>query len=180
MVAHVGDFGLAKFLPGSSLETVGNQMSSVGLRGTIGYAPPEYAMGCEVSREGDVYSYGILLLEMLIGLRPINDKFIDNLTLHSFVAEGLPERVLEITDNVLLRERESHLGPDSPQQSLFESDAIFQECLVMVYNIGIACSYSMPRRRTSISGIANQLQQIRDKLFELGLHGEDEPLTAYV
>ncbi|KAI6689006.1 hypothetical protein NL676_025834, partial [Syzygium grande] len=40
MVAHVGDFGLAKFLLGSSLDTVANQMSSVGLRGTIGYAPP--------------------------------------------------------------------------------------------------------------------------------------------
>ncbi|KAI6675500.1 hypothetical protein NL676_003406, partial [Syzygium grande] len=40
MVAHVGDFGLAKFLLGSSLDTVVNQMSSMGLRGTIGYAPP--------------------------------------------------------------------------------------------------------------------------------------------
>ncbi|XP_056163170.1 probable LRR receptor-like serine/threonine-protein kinase At3g47570 [Syzygium oleosum] len=40
MVAHVGDFGLAKFLLGSSLDTVANQMSSLGLRGTIGYAPP--------------------------------------------------------------------------------------------------------------------------------------------
>ncbi|XP_030527306.2 probable LRR receptor-like serine/threonine-protein kinase At3g47570 [Rhodamnia argentea] len=40
MVAHVGDFGLAKFLIGSSLDAVANRMSSVGFRGTIGYAPP--------------------------------------------------------------------------------------------------------------------------------------------
>ncbi|XP_048140731.1 probable LRR receptor-like serine/threonine-protein kinase At3g47570 [Rhodamnia argentea] len=40
MVAHVGDFGLAKFLPGSSSNTVTNRTSSVGIRGTIGYAPP--------------------------------------------------------------------------------------------------------------------------------------------
>ncbi|KAF8024619.1 hypothetical protein BT93_F1710 [Corymbia citriodora subsp. variegata] len=179
MVAHVGDFGLAKFLLGSSFDTIAGQMSSMGHTGTIGYAPPEYAMGCEVSREGDVYSYGILLLEMFTGLRPTDDIFIDNLTLHNFVAEGLRERVLEITDGILLRERDSHLDPYSPQQWPFESDVIFQECLVMVYNIGVACSYSMPRGRMSISRIANQLQQIRDKLFALGLRGEDELLTAY-
>ncbi|KAI6689121.1 hypothetical protein NL676_025949, partial [Syzygium grande] len=178
MVAHVGDFGLAKFLLGSSLDTVVNQMSSVGFRGTIGYAPPEYAMGCEISREGDVYSYGILLLEMFTGLSPTDDVFRDNLTLHNFVAKALPGQVLEITDSVLLQERESQLGHRSPQHWLFESDDIFQECLVLVYNIGVACSHSMPRRRMSISGIANQLQQIREKLFALGLHGEDELLTA--
>ncbi|KAK3428348.1 hypothetical protein EUGRSUZ_F04391, partial [Eucalyptus grandis] len=126
MVAHVGDFGLAKFLLGSSPDIVANQMSSVSLRGTIGYAPPEYAMGCKVSREGDVYSYGILLLEMFTGLSPTDDRFGDNLTLHSFVTTALPERALEITDHILLRERESRFDPNSP-----ESNDIFQECLVM-------------------------------------------------
>ncbi|KAK3425572.1 hypothetical protein EUGRSUZ_F02272, partial [Eucalyptus grandis] len=137
MVAHVGDFGLAKFLLGSSLDTVVNQMSSLGLRGTIGYAPPEYAIGCEVSKEGDVYSYGILLLEMFTGLSPTDDTFRDNLTLHNFVVEALPKRVLEITDSVLLQERESHVG----QNWLCESNDIYQECLVMLYAIGVACSY---------------------------------------
>ncbi|XP_056167357.1 probable LRR receptor-like serine/threonine-protein kinase At3g47570 [Syzygium oleosum] len=86
MVAHVGDFGLAKFPLGSSLDTIANHMSSMGLRGTIGYALPEYAMGCEVLREGDVYSFGVLLLEMFTGLSPTNDRFKDNMTLHNFVA----------------------------------------------------------------------------------------------
>ncbi|XP_030440041.2 probable LRR receptor-like serine/threonine-protein kinase At3g47570 [Syzygium oleosum] len=167
MVAHVGDFGLAKFLLKSSLDT----MSSMGLRGTIGYAPPEYATGCETSREGDVYSYGILLLEIFTGLSPIDDTFKDNLTLHSFVAEALPERVLEITDSFLLQERESHLGPYSRRHRLSESDDTFQECLVMVYNIGVACSYQVPGRRMSIDRVANQLHRIREKLFALGLHG---------
>ncbi|KAF8024620.1 hypothetical protein BT93_F1711 [Corymbia citriodora subsp. variegata] len=180
MVAHVGDFGLVKFLLESSHDTVVNQMSSMGLKGTIGYAPPEYAMGCKVSREGDIYSYGILLLEMFTRFSPTDDIFRDNLTLHSFVAKALPGRVLEITDNVLLQQRESHLSTNSPQNWLFESDGIFQECLVMVYNIGVACSYSVPGRRMSVSGIANQLQQIREKLFAFGFYEEDEQLTAYV
>ncbi|KAF8030737.1 hypothetical protein BT93_D0044 [Corymbia citriodora subsp. variegata] len=172
MVAHVGDFGLAKFLLGSSIDTMANQMSSIGIRGTIGYAPPEYAMGCEVSREGDVYSYGILLLEMFTRLSPTDDTFKDNLTLHSFVAKALPEQVLEITDHVLLQERENRLSPNSSQHWLSKSNGIFQECLVAVYNIGIACSNEVPGRRMSISGAANQLQKIRDKLFARGLHGQ--------
>ncbi|KAK3426783.1 hypothetical protein EUGRSUZ_F03146, partial [Eucalyptus grandis] len=168
MIAHVGDFGLAKFLLGSSFDMVANQMSSVGFRGTIGYAPPaEYAMGCEVSREGDVYSYGILLLEMFTGLNPTNDIFKDNFTLHSFVVEALPERVLEITDNFLLQERESHVGLCSHQHWLSQSDDIFREGLIVVYKIGIACSYEVPGRRMSISGVANQLHQIREKLLKL-------------
>ncbi|XP_056163168.1 probable LRR receptor-like serine/threonine-protein kinase At3g47570 [Syzygium oleosum] len=85
MIAHVSDFGLAKFLLGSSLGEIPSWI------GHFGYAPPEYAMGCEISREGDVYSYGILLLEMFTGLSPIGNTFRDNLTLHSFVIEALPE-----------------------------------------------------------------------------------------
>ncbi|XP_048140725.1 receptor kinase-like protein Xa21 [Rhodamnia argentea] len=168
MVAHVGDFGLAKFLPGSSSDTVANRTSSVGIRGTIGYAPPEYTMGCKVSREGDVYDYGIFLLEMFTGLSPTNDTFGDNLTLHSFVAEALHERVLKITDRILLQERENHSSPNDPQHWLSASDGIFQECLVTLYNIGVICSDEVPGRRMSISGAANQLQKIGEKLFARG------------
>ncbi|KAL3737397.1 hypothetical protein ACJRO7_026202 [Eucalyptus globulus] len=174
MVAHLGDFGLVKFLVGSSLDVVANQMSSVGLRGTIGYTPPEYAMGCEVSREGDVYSYGILLLEMFTGLSPTDDRFEDNLTLRSFVTVALPERALEITDHILLLERESHFDHNSPQHWIFEGNEIFQECLVMVYNIGVACSNEVPARRMSIDSVANRLQKIKEKLFALGFHEQDE------
>ncbi|XP_039158294.1 putative receptor-like protein kinase At3g47110 [Eucalyptus grandis] len=155
-----------------------NQMSSMGLRGTVGYAPPEYATGCKVSREGDVYSFGILLLEIFTGLSPTDDKFRDNLTLHSFVTEALPERVLEITDSFLLQEIESHLGSYSRRHWSSEGDNIFQECLVMVYNIGVACSYQVPRIRMSINEAANQLHRIRKKLFALGLHERDEPPIA--
>ena len=40
MIAHVGDFGLARFLLEATQDCFTNQSSSIGLRGTIGYAPP--------------------------------------------------------------------------------------------------------------------------------------------
>lgn len=38
--AHVGDFGLARFIPEASIRSHLNQSSSVGLKGTVGYAAP--------------------------------------------------------------------------------------------------------------------------------------------
>ncbi|KAF3961354.1 hypothetical protein CMV_014020 [Castanea mollissima] len=64
MTAHVGDFGLVNFLFETSNNPSKSQSLSVGLKGSIGYIPPEYAMGGQVSPLGDIYSYGILLLEI--------------------------------------------------------------------------------------------------------------------
>ncbi|KAK8277678.1 hypothetical protein V6Z11_D10G290100 [Gossypium hirsutum] len=105
MVGHISDFGLAKILSTDRLNYSANKSSSLGLRGTIGYAPPEYGMGSELSTKGDVYSYGIVLLEMFTGKRPIDERFREGLSLHNFVKAALPERIIEITDPILVQER---------------------------------------------------------------------------
>ncbi|XP_039173899.1 probable LRR receptor-like serine/threonine-protein kinase At3g47570 [Eucalyptus grandis] len=160
MVGHVGDFGLAKIVLESTSHTNTN-MSSADLRGTIGYAAPEYGMGSGVSIEGDVYSYGILLLEMFTGISPTAEIFKENLNLHNFVEEALPERVLEITDPILVQEVERDAGQ--------RRKSTVQDCLLMVYRIGIACSVGVPRERMSIADVAAQLRSNRDKLYAAGL-----------
>ncbi|KAL4576229.1 hypothetical protein LXL04_012320 [Taraxacum kok-saghyz] len=97
MVAHVGDLGLARFLGTDS-----NQNNTSRIRGTIGYAPPEYGVGSEMISSGDVYSFGILLLELMTGKRPTDNIFHDSLNLHKFAYMALPDHVTDVIDVDLL------------------------------------------------------------------------------
>ncbi|XP_058089377.1 probable LRR receptor-like serine/threonine-protein kinase At3g47570 [Magnolia sinica] len=95
MVAHVGDFALARFLSEAAESFSQNQTSTFGIKGSIGYIPPEFGMGGKASIHGDVYSYGILLLEMITGKRPTDDMFKDNLSLHHFAKSAFPKQNLQ-------------------------------------------------------------------------------------
>ena len=66
----------------------------------------EYGLGNEVSIQGDVYSYGILLLETFTGKRPTDSEFVQALGLRKYVEMALPERVANIIDQNLLQEAE--------------------------------------------------------------------------
>ncbi|KAL6128706.1 hypothetical protein ACLB2K_072061 [Fragaria x ananassa] len=103
MTGHVSDFGLSRFLKDPTPSVSGNQSSSIGIKGTVGYAAPEYGMGGDVSTYGDVYSFGILLLEMFTGKKPTDHMFSDNLNLHNYVKSALPGRTLEISESLLLQ-----------------------------------------------------------------------------
>uniref|UniRef100_A0A7N0R8D8 non-specific serine/threonine protein kinase n=1 Tax=Kalanchoe fedtschenkoi TaxID=63787 RepID=A0A7N0R8D8_KALFE len=107
MVARVGDFGLAKILqeatsPGNLSQE--QSMSSLGIKGTVGYVPPEYGMGGNVSSEGDMYSFGILLLEMVTGRRPTDEIFNANNSLHNFCKSRATNysNISDIVDSYLL------------------------------------------------------------------------------
>ncbi|KAH9722899.1 protein kinase domain-containing protein [Citrus sinensis] len=69
MVAHVSDFGISKLL-GEAEDSVIQTMTMV----TIGYMAPEYGSEGIVSAKCDVYSYGVLLME----IKKIKVKFLDD------------------------------------------------------------------------------------------------------
>ena len=58
----------------------------------------------------DVYSFGILVLEMFTGRRPTNDMFGDGLNLHNFVKMALPKGLVQIVDPLLLPREAIEMG----------------------------------------------------------------------
>ena len=63
--AKVANFGVAKFVP------EGVTQMTTRVKGTLGYIAPEYAIWGKVSKSCDVYSFGILLLEIISARKPI-------------------------------------------------------------------------------------------------------------
>ncbi|XP_058201363.1 probable LRR receptor-like serine/threonine-protein kinase At3g47570 [Rhododendron vialii] len=173
MTARVADFGLARFLLKATHESSEIQSSSIGMRGSIGYAAPEYGMGNEASTSGDVYSYGILLLEMFTGKRPTDGMFTDNLTLHKFAKMAPPESVESIFDRTLIPQ--GQIGEASTSinsiknQSSLNSHKI-HECLTSLLQVGIACS-KVATDRPDINEVVTDLHKIKNILLGSRVHG---------
>ncbi|KAL2474011.1 LRR receptor-like serine/threonine-protein kinase GSO1 [Forsythia ovata] len=73
MEAHLGDFGLAKSLTDDydSLDTGSN----LWFAGSYGYIAPEYAYSLKATEKSDVYSMGIVLMELVSGRMPTGGTF---------------------------------------------------------------------------------------------------------
>ncbi|CAM0152267.1 unnamed protein product [Urochloa decumbens] len=160
MVAHVADFGLSRFIPKTVNHSTEETSTSMGMKGTIGYIPPEYGMDGNVSIQGDVYSYGVLLLEMFTGKRPTDSSFQGGQTLQSYVAACYPDRIMEIIEPTLL-----------PMDNGFSCDEIdagkLQECMVSIFRVGLQCSQESSRARMGIRSAIRDLEAVKDVLRKL-------------
>ncbi|KAJ1294679.1 hypothetical protein BS78_01G164300 [Paspalum vaginatum] len=156
MSARVGDFGISRILCESACKAYQNSNSVVGIRGSIGYVAPEYGEGCAVSTLGDVYSLGILLLEMFTGRSPTDAAFGDSLDLHRFSEAASPDRVLEIADPNLWVHSDAKCSATRSR---------VQECLLPVIRLGLSCSKHQPRERTPIRDAAAEMRAIRDQAY---------------
>lgn len=129
----------------------------------------EYGLGNEVSILGDVYSYGILLLEMFIGKRPTGSEFGEVLNLHNYVQMALPDKVFDIVDQHLLSNDNDGEGRTSNSDRIREMRIA---CITSILKIGISCSKETPIDRMQIGDALKELRTISDKFCMCLVGGE--------
>ncbi|KAL5145728.1 putative LRR receptor-like serine/threonine-protein kinase [Glycine soja] len=170
MVAHVADFGLARFLYQNTSEM---QSSTLGLKGSIGYIAPEYGLGGKASTQGDVYSFGILLLEMFIAKRPTDEIFKEGLSLSKFVSAMDENQVLKVADRRLIDDyaystQSSSTGDHS---SSFCGNTNWthkaEECIAGVIRVGLCCTVHQPKDRWSMREASTKLHAIKHSMLSL-------------
>ncbi|KAK7367086.1 hypothetical protein VNO80_09095 [Phaseolus coccineus] len=157
MIAHVSDFGIARFLSATTDGTTSKKTSTIGIKGTVGYAPPEYGMSSEVSTLGDMYSFGILVLEILTGRRPTDKMFEGGLNLHNFVSISFPSNLLQILDPPLVPTYE----PTTLDGNNSHLNRNVKECIVSLFVVGLACSKESPKERMSVVDLIKELSRIK-------------------
>ncbi|TYI85170.1 hypothetical protein E1A91_D05G421100v1 [Gossypium mustelinum] len=170
MVAHVANFGLAKLLSTVTSNIRSDQTSSSVIKGTIGYVAPEYGMGGSVSPEGDIYSYDIMLLEMITGRRPTCDLFHDGLSLHNFCKMALQEGLKEIFDVRLVEE----IGVNKKRiRNKPNMESEIWECFVSFTKIGVSCSTEVATDRLKIRDAIIELHATKARLLRTGFYRRD-------
>lgn len=117
----------------------------------------EYGIGNEVSTCGDIYSYGILLLEMFTGNRRTDELFNEVFNLHNYAEAALPDGVMKILDPSLIQEMIEKMRSIDPHG--------VEDCLILIFEIGVACSAELPSERMSIRDVTAKLQTIKGKLY---------------
>ncbi|KAL4654003.1 hypothetical protein ACB092_01G346800 [Castanea dentata] len=143
MVAHVGDFGIAKIL------VENKDVTQTKTLGTIGYIAPGH--NCKVfffssmwisnlklldKCEHDRVYYGIILLEMITRKKPTDDMFVGQLAMRQWII-SLPYK-MEVVDDGLLRIEDGR-------------DVTFmQTILSSIFELGLRCSKELPDQRLDI------------------------------
>ncbi|XP_029363074.1 interleukin-1 receptor-associated kinase 1 [Echeneis naucrates] len=155
MVAKLADFGLARFASGSSAGNSATQTASIGkteiVRGTLAYLPDEYVRNRELGTTVDVFSFGVVLLEVLTGRRALErdkksgEKYLKDLA--EEIAEG-PTGSSEASWR-------NHLDTQ-----LFAGDALEPAGCMKVLALACSCLDKKKKKRPTMTQVFETLKDI--------------------
>lgn len=157
--AKVADFGFAKLVPDGATHV------TTKVKGTLGYLAPEYAMLGKASNSCDVYSYGILLLEIASGRRALQRL---NPTSRS-----------SITDWALPLVREGNYRELADPKL---NDNFVEEELKRLIVVALTCAQKQPEKRPTMLEVVellkgeakDKLTNLEDKLFKSSQSADDK------
>ncbi|KAA8532066.1 hypothetical protein F0562_006792 [Nyssa sinensis] len=137
--AKIADLGLAKLGPSG-----GNSHVTTRIVGTYGYAAPEYVATGHLYVKSDVYGFGVVLLELLTGLRALDNK--------------RPRRQRNLVDwakPFLFHKRKLKSIMDARIEGQYSSKASLQ-----VAQLTVKCLEREPRNRPSMKEVIEVLERI--------------------
>ncbi|KAJ0682686.1 putative protein kinase RLK-Pelle-LRR-XII-1 family [Helianthus annuus] len=122
----------------------------------------KYGVGNKMTKEGDIYSFGILLLEMMTGRRPTDPIFQLGLNLHGYVKMALPDRLMEIIEPALLCIHEAPNMNHGYSSNEVRKLKRLEEIIISLARIGLACSMESHRERMDTRNIVHELHRVSE------------------
>ncbi|XXG58590.1 hypothetical protein AAC387_Pa04g0868 [Persea americana] len=162
MKALITDFGIAKLVENGKGESdaifdSASFTSTAGLLcGSIGYIAPEYGLGRHASTKGDVYSYGVLLLEIVIGKRPTDVIFQAGSSVHEWVKSHYPHNLDPIIEQALQRA--------APPSETAHYSKVWQDVIMELIELGLICTQSSPSTRPTMIDVAHEMGRLKEFL----------------
>ncbi|KOM53804.1 hypothetical protein LR48_Vigan09g246300 [Vigna angularis] len=135
----IGDFGLAKLFPDGITHV------STRIAGTTGYLAPEYAIGGQLTKKADIYSFGVLILEIVSGRSSARRTNETN-------GEGSPKFLLEWAWQ--LYEEGKLLEFVDPEMEEFPEEEVLRYMKVALF-----CTQSAAGRRPLMIQVVNMLSK---------------------
>lgn len=139
--AKLSDFGLAKAGPTGDRTHVSTQVM-----GTQGYAAPEYVATGRLSARSDVYSYGVVLLELLTGRRALDKSRV-----------GVEQSLVDWAKPYLGDRRKLFRIMDTKLEGQYPQKAAFT-----VASLALQCLNPEPRSRPKMSEVLEELEKLQD------------------
>lgn len=121
MRIKVGDFGLSRLLVFPETSSTSSGFVWTGPQGTPGYLDPEYHRSFRLTEKSDVYSFGVVLLELISGLRAVDQsREKREMALADLVVSKIHMGLLhQVVDPVLALDGDSVDGVDSVAELAF-------------------------------------------------------------